>query len=59
MQQRVFAKWKKMLNEYKIPTIDEAVDEALLDFIARRKTQDVDDRRLVLTSSSRAYASLL
>ena len=43
MQQRAFAKWKKMLNEYKIPTIDEAVDEALLDFITRRKTSMTHD----------------
>jgi len=42
MQQRACAKWKKMLNEYEIPAIDVAVDEALLDFIARRKTSMTD-----------------
>ena len=29
--------WKKMLNEYEAPPMDEAIDEALLDFIKRRK----------------------
>jgi trimethylamine--corrinoid protein Co-methyltransferase len=29
MQQRAFLKWKKMLREYEMPTIDAAVDEAL------------------------------
>jgi len=42
MQQRACTKWKKMLNEYEMPTIDAAVDEALLDFIARRKASMAD-----------------
>jgi trimethylamine--corrinoid protein Co-methyltransferase len=42
MQQRACAKWKSLLNEYEMPTIDVAVDEALLDFIARRKTSMAD-----------------
>jgi trimethylamine--corrinoid protein Co-methyltransferase len=35
--QRANQLWKKMLNEYQAPAIDAAVDEALLDFMARRK----------------------
>ncbi|MCP4767722.1 MAG: trimethylamine methyltransferase family protein [Gammaproteobacteria bacterium] len=42
MQQRACRQWKKMLAEYEMPAIDTAVDEALLDFIARRKTSMVD-----------------
>ena len=34
--------WKKMLAEYEAPAIDQAVDEALLDFIARRKASMPD-----------------
>ena len=35
--QRANAQWKKMLNEYQAPQLDPAVDEALLDYMARRK----------------------
>src|SRR5690606_602817 len=35
--QRANARWKKILREYEAPSLDEAIDEALLDFIARRK----------------------
>ena len=35
--QRANAIWKKMLAEYEAPPIDAGVDEALRDFIARRK----------------------
>ena len=35
--QRANVLWKKMLNEYQAPAIDPGVDEALLDFMARRK----------------------
>jgi trimethylamine--corrinoid protein Co-methyltransferase len=31
--------WKRMLAEYERPPIDEAVDEALRDFVARRKSE--------------------
>ncbi|THD82351.1 trimethylamine methyltransferase [Aliigemmobacter aestuarii] len=34
---RANARWKKLLREYEAPPLDEAVDEALLDFMARRK----------------------
>ena len=35
--QRANAIWKRMLSEYEAPVIDPAVDEALIDYIARRK----------------------
>ncbi|WP_151703928.1 trimethylamine methyltransferase family protein [Nitrincola alkalilacustris] len=37
MAQRANARWKKLLAEYEAPPLDEAVDEALLDYIAKRK----------------------
>jgi trimethylamine---corrinoid protein Co-methyltransferase len=37
MPQRANAVWKKMLSEYQPPPIDAAVDEAVLDYIARRR----------------------
>ncbi len=40
--QRANARWKRRLAEYEAPPIDEAIDEALLEFIARRKA-DVPD----------------
>ena len=42
MQQRACTKWKSLLYEYEMPAIDAAVDEALLDFIARRKASMAD-----------------
>jgi trimethylamine--corrinoid protein Co-methyltransferase len=40
--QRANAIWKRMLAEYEAPPIDPAIDEALLDFIARRKASFPD-----------------
>jgi trimethylamine--corrinoid protein Co-methyltransferase len=40
--QRANAIWKRMLAEYEAPPIDPGVDEALLDFIARRKASMPD-----------------
>jgi trimethylamine---corrinoid protein Co-methyltransferase len=40
--QRANRIWKRMLAEYEPPPIDPAVDEALLDFIARRKASFPD-----------------
>jgi trimethylamine--corrinoid protein Co-methyltransferase len=40
--QRANAIWKRMLNEYEAPDIDPGVDEALKDFIARRKAEQPD-----------------
>lgn len=42
MAQRANTQWKKMLNEYQPPPIDPAVDEALLDYMARRKASFPD-----------------
>ena len=42
MAQRANAVWKKMLREYEAPPIDPGIDEALLDFIARRKASFPD-----------------
>ncbi|MED5394181.1 MAG: trimethylamine methyltransferase family protein, partial [Actinomycetota bacterium] len=35
--QRANGIWKQLLADYEPPTLDEAADEAMLDFIARRK----------------------
>ena len=40
--QRANGVWKKMLAEYQPPPIDPGIDEALLDFIARRKASFPD-----------------
>jgi trimethylamine--corrinoid protein Co-methyltransferase len=40
--QRANRIWKRMLAEYEPPPIDPAIDEALLDFIARRKASFPD-----------------
>ena len=42
MQKRAYNRWNKMLNEYEPPEIDPAIDEALLDFIARKKASMSD-----------------
>ena len=40
--QRANAIWKRMLNEYQAPTMDPAVDEALLAYMDRRKSSMPD-----------------
>jgi len=40
--QRANAIWKRMLREYEAPPIDAGIDEALRDFIARRKASFPD-----------------
>ena len=42
MQQRAFKRWNQMLSDYQLPPMDVATDQALLDFIARKKAS-VDD----------------
>jgi len=42
MNKRSNALWKKQLAEYEAPALDPAVDEALLDFINRRKGSFAD-----------------
>ncbi|MEW5991336.1 MAG: trimethylamine methyltransferase family protein [Chloroflexota bacterium] len=40
--QRANALWKRMLAEYEAPPLDDAIDEALLEFIVRRKASFPD-----------------
>jgi len=42
MAQRANALWKRQLEQYEAPAIDPAVDEALLDYIQRRKASFPD-----------------
>ncbi len=42
IQQRANAQWKKQLAEYVAPPLDPAVDEALIDFMTRRKASFPD-----------------
>ncbi len=42
MQQRAYERWNRMLAEYETPAIDPAIDEALLDFVARKKASMED-----------------
>jgi trimethylamine---corrinoid protein Co-methyltransferase len=42
MNKRANTQWKKMLAEYQAPPIDPAVDEALLDYMKRRKAETPD-----------------
>ena len=39
---RANAIWKRMLDEYEMPDIDPGIDEALQDYIARRKAEQPD-----------------
>jgi trimethylamine--corrinoid protein Co-methyltransferase len=41
--QRANAVWKRRLAEYEAPELDSAVDDELVDFIARRKTELPDE----------------
>ncbi len=40
--QRANAQWKSMLDEYQAPPLDPSIDEALLDFMQRRKSEFED-----------------
>ena len=42
MQQRAHQKWQQMLRDYEMPPMDIAVDEALQEFITRRKREMPD-----------------
>ncbi len=35
--QRANALWKKMLADYEVPPLDPAIDEALTEFVAKKK----------------------
>ncbi len=40
--QRANGVWKRMLNEYEAPAIDPAIDEALIEFMTKRKSEFAD-----------------
>ena len=40
--QRANARWKKLLDDYEAPPLDSAIDEELLDFVGRRKSEMPD-----------------
>ncbi len=40
--QRANSIWKRMLNEYEAPPMDPAIDEALVEFVERRKSEFAD-----------------
>ncbi|GKY89250.1 trimethylamine methyltransferase family protein [Sinisalibacter aestuarii] len=39
---RANARWKSLLDSYEAPAIDEGIDEALRDFVERRKSEEPD-----------------
>ncbi|MEL7257077.1 MAG: trimethylamine methyltransferase family protein, partial [Pseudomonadota bacterium] len=39
MRRRAYERWTTMLTAYAAPPLDEAVDEALRDYISRRKSE--------------------
>ena len=39
IQVRANALWKKMLNEYEAPPLDQGIDDGLQDFMAKRREQ--------------------
>ena len=41
--QRAYEHWNKLLNDYEAPTLDPAIDEALTDFMTKKK-EAVEDR---------------
>ncbi len=43
---RANAVWKKMLKDYEAPPLDPAIDEALKDFVARRKREITSEEAL-------------
>jgi len=42
LEQRANSRWKTMLEEYQAPKIDPAIDEALLEFMERKKSSMPD-----------------
>ena len=43
MEQRASRAWKQMLADYEQPAIDPGIDDALKDFIARKKSSMADE----------------
>ncbi len=42
VRQRAWLRWRQMLQDYQAPPIEPAIDEALLDFVARKKASMED-----------------
>jgi trimethylamine--corrinoid protein Co-methyltransferase len=42
-EQRAYERWNKMLEEYQPPELDPSIDEALLDFMKRKKDSMEDE----------------
>ena len=42
MAYRANLRWKKLLDDYQAPPLDESVNEALLDFISEKKSASAD-----------------
>ena len=42
-EQRAYERWNKILNEYQLPELDSAIDEALKDFIRVKKDSMEDE----------------
>jgi trimethylamine--corrinoid protein Co-methyltransferase len=42
-EERANGRWKKMLADYEAPPIDRAIEEALQEFVARRKAALPDE----------------
>ncbi len=42
IEQRANLRWKQLLADYEAPPMDEAIDEELKDFIARKKSETPD-----------------
>ena len=42
VQQRAQRRWQQLLADYQAPPLDPAIDDALLDFMARRKSSMPD-----------------
>ena len=43
IEKRAYTRWNEMLRDYEAPPIDPAIDDALLDFMVRRKGEMVDE----------------
>ena len=42
-EQRAYERWNQMLEEYIEPPLDESIDEALIDYMAKKKESMADE----------------
>jgi trimethylamine--corrinoid protein Co-methyltransferase len=42
-EQRAYERWNQMLEEYEEPPLDESIDEALIDYMAKKKESMADE----------------